>query len=346
MNHNIKIIDPLEINNWDELILDFKDYSFFHSAAWSKVISETYNYKRSYFTIMENGAIKAGIPLMVVKSFITGKRAISLPFSDYCEPLIKQEINFNDVIQEVKNFCIAENLKYLEFRGGNEFFDNIRPSTFDYNHILDLTAGQEILYKNLSSNTKRNIKKAIREEVKVENLNSLSALEDFYMMNCATRKKHGLPPQPKKFFMNLFEYVIAKNKGFISIARYQGNTIAGAVYLLIGKKALYKFGASYLKFQNLRPNNLVMWEAIKHCLKEGYESFCFGRTEPENDGLRKFKLGFGTSEKVLNIYRYDFKSRDFLPIQTKTTGLHNKIFDKTPLPLLKIFGSIFYKHFG
>ena len=136
MNHKIKIVDPLEINNWDELILDFKDYSFFHSAAWSKVISETYNYKRSYFTIMENGAIKAGIPLMVVKSFITGKRAISLPFSDYCEPLLKQEINFGNVIQEVKNFCITKKLKYLEFRGGNELFNNIKPSTFDYNHIL------------------------------------------------------------------------------------------------------------------------------------------------------------------------------------------------------------------
>jgi hypothetical protein len=89
-----------------------------------------------------------------------------------------------------------------------------------------------------------------------------------------------------------------------------------------------------------------MWEAIKYCASTGFEDFCFGRTEPDNEGLRKFKLGWGTKEEVMNIYRYDFKKDDFVEIQTKTTGLHNKIFNTAPLPLLKVFGSLTYRHFG
>jgi hypothetical protein len=346
MAKNFKIVNPLDIPDWDELILQHRDYSFFHTASWSRILQETYNFNPYYFTIENEGILRAAIPIMMIESYLTGKRAVSLPFSDYCKPLIVDEINFHDLFQEVLKFGKGKNLKYLELRGGNDFFDDVEGSTFDYNHNLDLTVGDEKLFKNLSSNTKRNIKKANREGVIVEISSSRPALEDFYRMNCITRKKHGLPPQPKFFFEKLYQYVLSLDRGFIAIAKYKNLSIAGAVYLNIGKKALYKFGASNMEYQNLRANNLVMWEAIKYYSKQGFESFSFGRTEPDNEGLRKFKLGWGTVEEVLNTYRYNFTSENFIKINTKTAGLHNKIFNKTPIPLLKIFGSIFYKHFG
>lgn len=346
MLSNLRIINPLDIQNWDELILQHPDYSFFHSSYWSKVLQDTYGYNPYYFIIEKDNKLKAAIPVMFVESFITGRRAVSLPFSDYCQPLISEDINFNDFFNEVLKLGKSKGLKYLELRGGNKHFPDIEASTFDYNHNLDITLSEEKLFKNFSSNTKRNIKKAIREEVTVEISGSKSALDDFYLMNCITRKKHGLPPQPKKFFDNLFKYVLSQNNGFIAIGKHNNVSIAGAVYLHIGNKALYKFGASFMEYQKLRANNLVMWEAIKYYSTNGFESFCFGRTEPDNEGLRKFKLGWGTKEEVLNTYRYNFTSNNFVPVKTKTAGLHNKFFNKAPLPVLKVFGSILYKHFG
>ena len=346
MLSDLKIINPLNMQNWDELILQHLDYSFFHSSYWSKVLQYTYNYKPYYFVIEKENKLKAALPVMFVESFITGKRAVSLPFSDYCQPLISGGINFNELFNEVLKLGKSKRLKYLELRGGNKYFPDVEASTFDYNHNLNIALSEEILFKNFSSNTKRNIKKAIREGVIVEVSTSKSAMEDFYLMNCITRKKHGLPPQPKEFFKNLFKYVIEQNNGFIAIGKHNNVSIAGAVYLHIGTKALYKFGASLMEYQNLRANNLVMWEAIKYYSAKGFESFCFGRTEPDNEGLRKFKLGWGTTEDVLNTYRYNFTTNNFVSVKTKTAGLHNKIFNKAPLPALKIFGSIFYKHFG
>jgi lipid II:glycine glycyltransferase (peptidoglycan interpeptide bridge formation enzyme) len=346
MLSDLKIINPLDIQNWDEMILRFPEYSFFHSSSWTKVLQDTYNYKPYYFTIEKEGMLLAVVPLMIVNSYFTGKRAVSLPFSDYCEPLISDNINFNMVFDEINRFNRKNSLKYLEIRGGKIFFPDVKESTFSYKHNLDLSIGEENLFKNLSSNTKRNIKKAIREDVTVDLSSSRSALEEFYQMNCATRKKHGLPPQPKKFFNNLFTYIISEEKGFIAIGKQNNLTVAGAIYLLIGKKVVYKFGASYMKYQNLRANNLVMWDAIKYSSNEGFESFCFGITEPGNEGLRKFKLGWGTKEDVSNTYKYDLVKNNFIPKDTKISGFHNKIFSNTPLPLLKIFSSISYRHFG
>jgi len=39
---------------------------------------------------------------------------------------------------------------------------------------------------------------------------------------------------------------------------------------------MYKFGASDSGFQHLRPNNLVMWEGIRHCAERGCERLHFG----------------------------------------------------------------------
>jgi hypothetical protein len=309
-------------------------------------LQDTYNYKPYYFVIEKDDKLKAAIPVIFVESFITGRRAVSLPFSDYCQPLISDEIGFNELFNEVLKLGKSNGLKYLELRGGNKYFLNVEASTFDYNHNLDITLDEEKLFKNLSSNTKRNIKKAIREEVSVEISSSRSALEDFYNMNCVTRKKHGLPPQPKKFFNNLFKHILSQDNGLIAIGKYNNVSIAGAIYLHIGYKALYKFGASFMEYQNLRANNLVMWEALKYYSARRFESFSFGRTEPENEGLRKFKLGWGTTEEILNTYRYNFATNNFVSTKTKTSGFHNKLFNKIPLPALKIFGSMFYKHYG
>ena len=161
-----------------------------------------------------------------------------------------------------------------------------------------------------------------------------------------TRKKHGLPPQPFSFFRNLHKYIIANDLGFTSLANFEGKNIAGAIYLQFGEKIIYKYSSSYPDYLYLRGNNLIMWESIKYCKENNYKEIDFGITEPSNEGLRLYKKGWGTEESVINLYRYSLDKDDFVPRKTNVTGFHNKIFNKAPISILKIFGSIFYKHFG
>ena len=36
---------------WDEKIIEFSDYSFFHTSYWSQVVADTYSYSPFYFII-------------------------------------------------------------------------------------------------------------------------------------------------------------------------------------------------------------------------------------------------------------------------------------------------------
>ena len=87
-----------------------------------------------------------------------------------------------------------------------------------------------------------------------------------------------------------------------------------------------------------------MWEAIKWYCENGYESFCFGRTKPENKGLMQFKSGWGAEQNILPYYKYDLRREAFVEDNPKLTGIHNKIFGKMPIPLLRLAGQLLYPH--
>ena len=138
--------------------------------------------------------------------------------------------------------------------------------------------------------------------------------------------------------------VICGEMGIIALAVYKDTCIAGALYLHLGEKAVYKFGASNSKYQNLRPNDLVMAEAIKWYSTRGFKSLSLGRTSLENSGLRQFKNGWGAAESTISYCKYDILKDELVIEKAKTEGFHTKIFSKMPLPLLRLTGSLLYRH--
>ena len=122
MSLHVNFVDPVKVNKWDELILNFPEYSFSHTLSWAKVLLETYNYRPHYLTAEKDGILKAVLPLMEVNSWLTGSRAVSLPFSDYCEPIISSDLSFKEILNIVIDYCKKNKLNYLEIRGGNRLF--------------------------------------------------------------------------------------------------------------------------------------------------------------------------------------------------------------------------------
>ena len=343
---NLTILNPLEYPGWDELLLTNSDYSFFHSSSWARVLCESYKYKPLYFTSIDNGKLSALIPVMDVRSPLTGRRGVSLPFTDYCQPIISDKSHFQEIIDNIIVYGKKAEWKYIEYRGGEEYFQDKIHSSFYYMHTLNLTQDEQELLSSFRSSTKRNIKKAIKEGVAIEICNSLESINEFYRLNCITRKHHGLPPQPYYFFLKIYENIISKKKGLVVVAYFQGKTISGAVYFHFGDKAIYKYGASDRNYQRLRPNNLVMWEAIKWYAQNGFKHFSFGRTDLDHEGLLQFKRGWGTYEKTIKYHKYNFKKASFISERSKLAGFQTRIFNVTPIPVLKFVSSMVYKHMG
>jgi len=342
---NIQIINPLTYPGYDNLLVEHDNYTFFHSSSWARVLHESYGYKPLYFTVIGKNELSALIPIMEIKSIITGKRGVSLPFTDECSPIGAESDHMKALIDAIIRYGKSTQWKHFELRGDHDYLAKKPHSSSFYAHNLDLTRGKDKIFSAFRASNRRNIKRALKGGIQVTRLNTWESVMSFRRLNRLTRKYHGLPPQPLKFFKNLRDHIISKNKGFFVIASYQGRNIAGALYLTIGKKAVFKYGASDRRFQHLRANNRVMWAAIKWCIEKGFETFCFGRTESENEGLLQFKRGWDTSEETLNYYKYDLKQDCFVSKESKLRTSYST-FKYMPSPLLRLTGSLLYRHVG
>jgi lipid II:glycine glycyltransferase (peptidoglycan interpeptide bridge formation enzyme) len=293
---------------------------------------------------LEEEEIKALLPAFIIDSRLTGRRLVSLPFSDHCTPLLKDVKYKEELFKFVIEYLQSEDLKFVEFKSLQEYLlPNEEDFRKDYIHNLRINLPEKVIFNSFSDNTKRNIKKAIKNNLMISISNNSDGMLQFYRMNCITRKKHGLPPQPYYFFRNIFDHIINQGFGDIILSHHNDKVISGSIYFKIGKKIIYKYGASYPDYFEFRGNHFVMWEAIKKYSNEGYENFDFGRTEFKHEGLRKFKLSWGSDESFIYTQRID-AYRSTLLIGSKTNGLHNNIFRYTPIAVLNLISKLFYKH--
>ena len=172
-------------------------------------------------------------------------------------------------------------------------------------------------------------------------------MESYYRLHCVTRKGQGIPPQPLKFFRKIREHILQRNMGFVALATFRTEVVAGIVLFHHGKKAIYKYGASSAEGKRCRANNLVMWEAIRWYVQKGFQEFCFGRTEPEHEGLREYKSGYGASEYELPYYKCDISGNRIVAMNGKKISRRmERCYQKVPIPVSRIVGSLLYRHIG
>jgi hypothetical protein len=340
----MRIFDPVRDPAWDHLVALHCDACCFHTSAWAKVLQQSYNHQPFYLQFSHRRRLVALIPLMEVRSLFTGRRGVCLPFSDACEPLVFDPEAVGLVKDRLIRFAHERCWKYVEIRGGKSFPLASSSTAKFYGYRLDLRGGAKELISRFASPVRRAIRKAERNGVSAEIVRNRQAIADFYRLHAQTRRRHGLPPQPASFFLNIYEQIIKPGLGFVVIAQQRSHPIAAAIFFRFGKNALYKYGASDKKFQELRANNLVMWQGIQFLARNGAEQLHFGRTECKNDGLRRFKLSWGAEEETIDYFRVDPSTRKCLVAPSSGSGFHNKVFARLPLAVNRLAGSMIYPH--
>jgi len=272
----------------------------FHHPAWSRVLANSYGLK-PFALVREDGAgdIAAGLPMMEVDWLLAKRRWVCLPFTDRCPPLAAPggDERLAEALEAVR---VKEGLARIEIRapvaGDVGHQDEVAVI-----HDLNLTGGLEAVRAGFhASQVRRNIVRAERERVTVRRGERESDLiEVVYGLHLMTRRRHGAPIQPRRFFRLLWRHVLEPGLGFVLIASVDDRPIAAAVFLAWNGTLVYKFGASDADNWRLRPNHAIFWDAIRWAVESGFRRIDFGRTDTWNRGLREFKGTWGATETPL-----------------------------------------------
>lgn len=337
-------IDPLHDPCWPELLEQHPRASVFHSRGWLEALKGTYGFEPVAYTTSSPGRpLENGWPFCRVRSWLTGNRLVSLPFSDHCDPLVQDRGDLAEISKKLEQDHQTKHWRYVECRFGSTF--DSPPKFADSEefclHRLDLTPGLDELYANLHRNsTQRKIKRAEREELRCEQGNSEQLADKFYRLLVLTRRRHRVPPQPRKWFSNLL--CCFGDDIQIRLAYKEQIPIAGILTLRFKKTLVYKYGAADEKFFPLGGMQMLLWRTIEEAKREGLTDLDLGRTDLDAEGLTLFKDRLGGRRRSLHYFRYPGNHRR----GTSHSAFRKTLLSLTPARLTEIGGRMLYRHFA
>jgi CelD/BcsL family acetyltransferase involved in cellulose biosynthesis len=354
MDVSVYRIQPLSDPRWDEFLGRHPLATVFHTSAWLRALHQTYGFEPVVFTTSAPGLdLHNGLPATRVKSWLTGDRLVSLPFSDHCDPLIDTDAEEEAILNAVEQEALEQRLRYVEMRPLHPLRDltnAMHRSEYAYSfHEIDLRPDLNTLFRNChKDSTQRKITRAQREGLIYEEGRSAALLDSFYDLLMITRRRHQIPPQPRKWFENLIECFGDALK--IRVA-FKDNQPTAAILTLRYKDCLvYKYGCSDAQFNNMGGMHLLFWKSIQEAKHEGATVFDLGRSECENKGLITFKDRWGAQRFELLYSRFvksPHSSDSFRTGGDKSSyEFAKRGFARLPDSIQRTIGNLLYRHIG
>ena len=323
----------------------------FQTVPWLRALQRTYGYEPVAFTTSPpNGELTNGLVFCHVRSWLTGERLVSLPFSDHCEPLFDSERELHSVMEYLQADLDRRDWKYIEVRPVNgSFYENgegigFRPAKQYCHHRLDLRPDLDQLFRNLHKDSvQRRVRRAERAGIAHQRGRSMKLLKDFYDLLVLTRSRQHLPPQPYLWFCNLIDCM--KDALELRLAYHAQTPVAAILTLQFRNKVYYKYGCSDARFKHLGGTPFLLWKTIEESKLGGAEEFDLGRSDSDNVGLISFKNHWAQGLSTLVYWR--FPAPDTLAFReaSRLNGL-KRLFACMPNRLLAVTGRIIYRHIG
>lgn len=344
-------IDPIKDARWSHFVCQHAKSSVFHTVGWLEALRGTYGYQPVAFTTSPPGdEIRNGIVCCDISSWLTGRRLVSLPFSDHCEPLCDSAADLNSLIQSLQSRMSSQGWKYLEFRptdwnlGETCTGVSFVPGVKYFLHAIDLSPSLEEVFKKLDKDSvQRRIRHADRAGLIEKCGNSQDLLGQFYKLFVMTRGRHHLPPIPLPWFRNLIHNLGDALE--IRLAYMKDEPIAAILTLRFRDVLFFKYGCSNPDFNKFGATPWLLWNAIVAGKSSGAIKFDLGRTQENNAGLIAFKNNWATSTKPLVYWTFP-ETPSFDSVGNWKMKMAMRVFSCMPDSLLTLTGRLIYRHIG
>ena len=347
----VSSFNPMTDPRWPRFLSHHPEASVFHTREWLSAIQQTYDYEPIAFTTSGGDELGNAVLFCQVDSWLTGKRLVSLPFSDHCQPLAKGD-DLESILSYVRHGLSSSRQKYVELRPLPGHQEDAFQSGFHHSETfgfqsIDLRPDLKTIYQGFhDSCIRRKIKKAEKEQLSYEVGRSPELLRRFRHLLLITRRRHKLPPQPAAWFENIVNSL--GPMATIHVVSKDQAPVASIVTLTYKTTMVYKYGCSDGRFNSLGGTPLLFWKAIQEGKEAGIQDFDLGRSGLDDKGLIDFKRHLGSVYSELSYYRnaQTRPGREVTQPAASISRLAREALVRLPDSLLAGVGQLMYRHIG
>ena len=313
-------------NAWEEFILSRNEANFLQSWSWGefhqtlgKVIERSGFYEKSKLV---------GIMQSIVEPAKRG-RYLTVPGGPIIDWQNKSVVNV--FLNQIKKIAKENNCVFVRVRPqlksddfSKKLFKNLgfikAPMHLhaELTSQLDIQKSEEELMLQMRKATRYEIRKGIKEKIKISTSIDEKDIGNFYDLQIETAKRQKFIPFSYKFLYEQFKIFAQNGNALLYKASLGDKLLTQAFIIFYGNEAVYHYGASTDEGRRHPGAYLIQWEAIKEAKKRKMTRYNFWGVAPEgkNDhrfsGLSLFKRGFGgedfgylhAQDLVINKLRY------------------------------------------
>ncbi len=213
----------------------------------------------------------------------------------------------NNYFKAFSEFCIENNI-VSEFIRLHPLLKNHTFSQYFYDIkkirktvYIDLRGGEDAILNNMITASKKSVRKAERYGVRIIHGKDKYLIDEFKRLYYETMDKNNA--EKYYYFKNdFFNFTLEQENSMIFAALYEDKIIAARIELFSKKFMHDHLAGADMKYLNLAPNNLLIYEIAKWGSKEGMMFLHMGGGyKSAEDSLYRFKKSF-TNNEPLDFY--------------------------------------------
>jgi lipid II:glycine glycyltransferase (peptidoglycan interpeptide bridge formation enzyme) len=165
--------------------------------------------------------------------------------------------------------------------------------------VLDLEPTEEQLLAQMKEKWRYNIRLGMRKGVTVRVAESSEDVRSWYKLLQATGERDQFGLHDEAYYQLVWETFAPRDTLRLLLAEHDGMLLAGIFVAVLGRQAIYLYGASGNEQRQLMPNYVLQWEAIRWAKQRGVQLYDFWGipvTDSEDEamsGVYRFKRGWG-----------------------------------------------------
>ena len=331
-------IEPLNkspCDDWDRLVKELPEATFFHRSAWKAVIESSFGQKCYFLQAFRRGQLRGVLPLVHVRSRLFGDSLISTGYTVYGGPIAERSADVNALDQAAIRLARQLKVGYLEYR-----LQQPSQRQWARNSSLYATFCRTLLDDDDSE--MRALPPGRRNRIRRAQALGLSCEVDtdtqrFYQMYAINKRDLGTPVYPKHYFDTLLN-IFQDDLQIISVVRSK-QVLSSVISFYFHDQVLPYYAGGINEARRTSANDFMYWELMRFARQRGARRFDFGRSK-RGTGAFNYKTYWGFTPQSLH-YEYFLlhgsKTPNLSPANPKYASLV-ACWKRLPLPLATWLG--------
>ncbi len=352
----VRTLEQAEAGGWDAMVAAHPMGSVFQHTAYSRMLLATFKHIEPYYLSLVDaeGAIRGGLSIHLVKSWLTHNRLVALPFAFYSDPMVDSPEQGRAVFDGILRLFRTTKARYVEIKAHRSVpllieADKMTPVYYHKTFYLDLAEGLDAVWNNFHrTGVKQKIRRAEAAGITVRPGDSEADVRTFYDLLAMGRRRLGLPPQNWEYFRNIWRHLVPRKLAAFTMAQQGGRTIGALCSFLFQDTMYLAYIGTREESQPEGVGQALWWDALQRAVREGFRYVDLGKTSPHDEGLITYKTRWGAVEREVPSFYYPCPTSSAMYYDDAGTlhRLARKAWKAMPPRLARCAAHAAYRHMG